>query len=71
MNELIKMMGSLLFVLKTNGVITEGDYQLILGKITEAQWLEFEHNEVRTGVGFKNNKLEEKFRKWKASNSES
>ena len=71
MNELIKMMGSLLFILKTKDIITETDYQLILGKITENEWLEIEDNAVRTAVGFKNKKLEEKFRSLKASNSES
>ena len=71
MNELIKMMGCLLFVLKTKGVITEGDYMFILGKITDNDWLEIENNEFSTAVGFKNKKLEEKFREWKASNSKS
>ena len=44
MNELIKMMGILLFVLKTKGVIDEDDYNLILGKMTENQWIESNTN---------------------------
>lgn len=40
MDELIKMMGVLLFVLKTKGIIDEDDYQLILGKMSENQWIE-------------------------------
>ena len=46
MDELIKMMGILLFVLKTKGIIDEDDYQLILGKITENEWIESNTKEV-------------------------